>query len=135
MLLVSGLACNFLTLMQNLAFGDVVSIGASAAFAKTPSEDSIHKRPLTASRKMRRFDSDQMHFNFSPQGPSYYRPPARAPYSHIQVVQKPESVRQGEHASQQVTFRKPSYSKEAEQLASRYGLHAEGRPGKCCLCP
>ncbi|KAL8766279.1 MAG: hypothetical protein Q9209_006911, partial [Squamulea sp. 1 TL-2023] len=76
---------------------------------------------------MRRFASDQMPFNFSPQGPSYYRPSVRVPYSHIQVVQKPEPARHIEHASQQVTFRKPSYSKEAEQLAAHHGSPTQNR--------
>ncbi|KAL8754901.1 MAG: hypothetical protein Q9199_004012 [Rusavskia elegans] len=88
---------------------------------------------------MRRFGSDQMPFNFNPQapGPSYYRPPARAPYSHIQVVQKPDAARQGpsqsQHASQQVTFRKSSYSKEAEQLAANPRLPAEDRRGQSIM--
>lgn len=121
--------------MQHLPLGDVVSIGASRAFATALSEGGIHN---WSSRKMRRFGSDQMPFNFNPQapGPSYYRPPARAPYSHIQVVQKPDAARQGQsqsqsqHASQQVTFRKSSYSKEAESLAANPRPPAEDRRGE-----
>ena len=117
--------------MQHLPLSDVVSIGASKAFATGLSEG------YTPPRKMRRFGSDQMPFNFNPQapGPSYYRPPARVPYSHIQVVQKPDAARQNQnqsqsqaqHASQQVTFRKSSYSKEAEQLAANDRPPAEDR--------
>ncbi|KAL8853390.1 MAG: hypothetical protein Q9221_001707 [Calogaya cf. arnoldii] len=105
--------------MQHLPLSDVVSIGASKAFATGLSEG------YTPPRKMRRFGSDQMPFNFNPQapGPSYYRPPARVPYSHIQ------------HASQQVTFRKSSYSKEAEQLAANDRPPAEDRRSQSTMAP
>ncbi|KAL8658554.1 MAG: hypothetical protein Q9226_000929 [Calogaya cf. arnoldii] len=92
---------------------------------------------------MRRFGTDQMPFNFSPQasGPLYYRPPARAPYSHIQVVQKPDTARQNQnqsqsqaqHVSQQVTFRKSSYSKDVEQLAANDRPPAEDRRGQSIM--
>ncbi len=122
--------------MQHLPLNDVVSIGASVAFATTlrDSEECIHHKPLKPLRKMRRFGSDQMPFNFNPQAPasSYYRPPARAPYSHIQLVHKPDLARQGQnqHASQQVTFRKPSYSEEVEELATHQASLAEDRRGE-----
>ncbi|KAL8995537.1 MAG: hypothetical protein Q9169_004738 [Polycauliona sp. 2 TL-2023] len=118
---------------------DVVSVGASVAFAtdSSESEECIHRWPLTASRKMRRFGSDQMPLSFSPQapGPSYYRPPARVPYSHIQLVHQPDVTRpsQSQHASQQVTFRKASYSKEAEQLATQHEPLAEDHRGQTIM--
>lgn len=118
--------------MQHLPWGDVVSIGASRAFAKGLSEGCIH---ACSSRRMRRFGSYQLPLNFNPQapGPSYYRPSTRAPYSHIQVVQKPDaalqSPSQSQHASQQVTFRKSSYSDEAEQSAAN-SRPAEDRQGE-----
>lgn len=123
-------------MQHSLPLNDVVSIGASVAFATTwkDSEEFIHHRPLKASRKMRRFGSDQMPFNFNPQAPgsSCYCPPTRAPYSHIQLVPKPDIAcqAQNQHASQQVTFRKPSYSKEAEQLAAHQASLAEDRRGE-----
>ena len=122
--------------MQQLPLNDVVSIGAGVAFATIwkDSEECIHHRPLKASGKMRRFGSDQIPFNFNPQAPgsSCYRPPTHAPYSHIQLVPKLDVVRQAQnqHASQQVTFRKPSYSKEAEQLATHQASLAEDRRGE-----
>ncbi|KAL8683424.1 MAG: hypothetical protein Q9186_000577 [Xanthomendoza sp. 1 TL-2023] len=83
------------------------------------SEQNIQQQPSSiACHKMRRFGSDQIAVNFNPYGPSYqgpyYRPPPRAPYSHIQIVPKPDNLHDNENRGQQVTFRKPSYSEEAE---------------------
>ncbi|KAL8817733.1 MAG: hypothetical protein Q9223_003493 [Gallowayella weberi] len=111
--------------MPDLRFSDAVSIGASIAFANRPhhspdeaSKQCIHQQPSSiACCEMHRFGYDQVSDNFNPyvstfQG--YHRPPPRAPYSHIQIVPKPENSHEKENRGQQVTFRKPSYSEEAE---------------------
>ncbi|KAL8801192.1 MAG: hypothetical protein Q9182_004641 [Xanthomendoza sp. 2 TL-2023] len=80
---------------------------------------------------MHRFAFDQSSDNLHPYGSTFngfYRPP---PFSHIQIVRKPESSHDDENRAQQVTFRKPSYSEEAENsMASAAPISSMPLPPK-----
>ncbi len=120
--------------MQELPYSQIIDLKASLAFANPAARQPRPRRRrecnfvnfpsliIHPNLHRRHVDRGRGHLAELP-GPAQrdflrtpYRPPPNTPFSHIQIIPKasPEGSVNDEH-SPQVTFRSPSYSKEAEE--------------------